>query len=159
MKPRDLSCYDSPLVGFGGKVVIPMSHIRLPVQARSEVVEVNFIVVDASFPYTAIMARPWFHVMGAVSSTLHLKVKYSSGDQVEELVRSQSMARQCLVAVIRHQTGGESSASAEQGLYQSRMLVLSTDVVIEGAKCKELEKIIVGDDEEKFFQVGVQLSP
>ena len=54
--------------------------------------------------------------MGAVPSTLHLKVKYLSKDQVEELVGSQSMARQCLVATIRHQTGVESSASAEQGL-------------------------------------------
>ena len=72
----------------------------------------NFIVVDAYSPYTAIVARPWLHAMGVVSSTLHLKVKYSSGDWVEELVGSQSMARQCIVAAIRHQTGGESLASA-----------------------------------------------
>ena len=62
------------------------------------------------------MERPWLHAMGAISSTLHLKVKYPSGDQVEKLVGSQSMARQCLVAAIRHQTGGESSASAGQDL-------------------------------------------
>ena len=76
----------------------------------------NFIVVDAYSPYTAIVARPWLHAMGVVSSTLHLKVKYSSGDWVEELVGSQSMARQCIVAAIRHQTGGESLASAGQDL-------------------------------------------
>ena len=62
--------------------------------------EVNFIIVDAYSPYTAIMARPWLHAIEAVSSTLHLKVKYPSGDQVEELVGSQSIARQCLVAAI-----------------------------------------------------------
>ena len=78
--------------------------------------EVNFIVVDAYSPYTAIVARPWLHTMGVVSSTLHLKVKYSSRDWVEELVGSQSMARQCIVAAIRHQTGGESLASAGQDL-------------------------------------------
>ena len=27
------------------------------------------------------------------------------------------------------------------------------------AKCKQLERIVVGDDEEKFFHVGVQLPP
>ena len=54
--------------------------------------------------------------MGAMSSTLHLKVKYPSRDQVEELVGSQSMARQCFVAAIRHQARGESLASTEQGL-------------------------------------------
>ena len=29
----------------------------------------------------------------------------------------------------------------------------------EGAKCEDLEKIIVGDDSEKFFQVGSRLPP
>ena len=76
----------------------------------------NFIVVNAYFSYIAIVARPWLHTMGAVSSTLHLKVKYPSGNQVEKLIGSQSMARQCIVAAIRHQTGGESSASAGQDL-------------------------------------------
>ena len=79
-------------------------------------VEVDFIVVDACSPYTTIVARLWIHAMGAVSSTLHLKVNYPSGEQVEELVGSQSMARQCLMAIIRHQTGGESSACPMEGL-------------------------------------------
>ena len=67
-------------------------------------------------PYTAIVPRSWLHAMGAVPSTLYLKVKYLSGDRVEELVKSQSMVRQCIVAAIRHQTGGESSTSAGRDL-------------------------------------------
>ena len=78
--------------------------------------EVNFIVVDTYSPYTTIVARPWFHAMGVVSSTLHLKVKYPLEDQLEELIGSQSMARQCLMAAIRHQIGSESSAFAERDL-------------------------------------------
>ena len=35
----------------------------------------------------------WLHAMEAVSSTLLLKVKYPFGDQVEELIGSQDMAR------------------------------------------------------------------
>ena len=62
----------------------------------------DFIVVDAYFPYTAIVARQWLHALMAVSSTLHLKVKYPLGDRIEELVRSQFVARQCLVATIIH---------------------------------------------------------
>ena len=58
LKSKDLTAYDSPLVSFDRKVVIPKGQIRLPVQARSEVVEVNFIVVDAYSPYTAIVAKP-----------------------------------------------------------------------------------------------------
>ena len=116
LKPKDLTTYDSPLVSFDGKVVIPKGQIRLSVQAGSEVVEMDFIVVDAYSPYTAIMARPWLHAPGTVSSTLHLKVKYPLGDRIKELVGSQSMAPQCLVAIIMHQLATESSASIEGGL-------------------------------------------
>ena len=45
------------LVRFEGKVIIPKGQIRLPVQTGSEMVEVDFIVVDAYSPYTAIVAR------------------------------------------------------------------------------------------------------
>ncbi|XP_050264006.1 uncharacterized protein LOC126708247 [Quercus robur] len=116
LKPEDLTSYDSPLVGFDRKVVIPKGQIRLPVQAGSEVVEMDFIVVDPYSPYTAIVARPWLHTLGAVSSTLHLKVKYPSGDQIKELVGSQFVARQCLVAAIMHQLEIKSSASTDRGL-------------------------------------------
>ena len=79
LKPENLRTYSSPLVSFEGKMVIPKGQIRLPVQISTDVVEVDFIVVDAFSPYTAIMGRPWLHSLGTVSSTLHQKVKYPSG--------------------------------------------------------------------------------
>ena len=85
-------------------------------QTISDVVKVNFIVVDDFSPYTAIMGRPWLHTLGAVSSTLHQKVKYPSGDQVPKILESQSMARQCLVAAIQHWLEAETSATAENDL-------------------------------------------
>ena len=78
--------------------------------------KVNFIVIDAYSPYTAIMARSWLHAMGSLPSTLYLKVKYLSGDWVEELVGRQSMVKQCMVAVIRHQTRAESWAPTGRDL-------------------------------------------
>ncbi|XP_030941634.1 uncharacterized protein LOC115966562 [Quercus lobata] len=71
LKPEDLTSYDSPLISFKGKTVTPRGQIRLPIQTNSNVVEVDFIVVDAYSPYTAIMAILWLHALGAVSSTLH----------------------------------------------------------------------------------------
>ena len=76
----------------------------------------NFIVVDVYSPYTAIVASPWLHTIEVVPSILHLKLKYPSEGWVEELVGSQSMVRQCMVATIRHQTGGESLASVARDL-------------------------------------------
>lgn len=62
--------------------------------------QVNFIVVKAYSPYTTILVRPWLHAMGAVLSTLHMKVKYPTHGRVGELLDSQAMARQCLMSAI-----------------------------------------------------------
>ena len=92
LRTEDLTPYNSPLVSFEGNVIIPKGQIRLPVQTGSETVEVDFIVVDAYSPYTAIVARPWLHTLGAVSSTLHQKIKYLSGGKIEEVLGDQTMA-------------------------------------------------------------------
>ena len=66
LKPENLTTYDSPLVSFEGKTVTPKGQIRLPIQTNSDVVEVDFIMVDAYSPYTTIMAKPWLHALGAI---------------------------------------------------------------------------------------------
>ena len=116
LKLEDLTAYNSPLVSFEGKTVIPKGQIRLPIQTDSKIVEVNFIMVDSYSPYTTIVARPWLHALGAVSSTLHQKVKSPSHGQVKEIVGNQSMAKQCMVAAILHRPNAESSASSERNL-------------------------------------------
>ena len=58
LRPEDLTSYSSPLVSFEGKIIIPKGQIRLLVQTGLETVEVDFIVVEAYSPYTAIVARP-----------------------------------------------------------------------------------------------------
>ena len=58
LKPEDLEKYDSTLVGFDGRTIIPRGMIRLPVQVGDEVVQVNFIVIEAYSPYTTILVRP-----------------------------------------------------------------------------------------------------
>ena len=111
LRPEDLTAYDSPLISFEGKTVTPKGQIRLPIQTGSEVVEVNFIVVDAYSPYTTIVARPWIHALDTVTSTLYQKVKYPSRGQVEEIRGEQAMARQCMVAAVSRRSNAESSAS------------------------------------------------
>ncbi|XP_065632215.1 uncharacterized protein LOC136068683 [Quercus suber] len=116
LKPEDLTTYSSPLVGFEGKSVAPLGMVRLPVQTGSDMVEVDFIVVDAFSPYMAILGRPWLHALGAVSSTLHQKVKYPSGGKVSEILKNQTMARQCMIMAIQHQPGTSTLAAAEGDL-------------------------------------------
>ena len=58
LKLEDLERYDSPLVGFDGRTVVPCGMIRLPVQAGDEELQVSFIVVEAFCPYTVILVKP-----------------------------------------------------------------------------------------------------
>ena len=116
LRVEDLTPYSSPLVSFEGNVIIPKGQIRLPVQTSSETVEVDFIIVDAYSPYTAIVARPWLHTLGVVSSTLHQKVKYPSEGQIKEILGNQAMAQQCMVAAIQHKLEAEPSVREESGL-------------------------------------------
>ena len=116
LRAEDLTPYSSLLMRFEGKIIIPKGQIRLPMQTGSEVVKVDFIVMDAYSPYIAIVARPWLHTLGAISSTLHQKVKYPSEGQIKEILGDQSMARQCLVAAIQHKPKVKSSTHEEKGL-------------------------------------------
>ena len=74
----------------------------------------DFSVVDSYSSYTAIVARPWLHALGAVSSTLYQKVKYPSEGLVNEILGNQSVARQCMVAVILHKPEVMSSDPAKR---------------------------------------------
>ena len=67
-----------PLVEFDGGVVAPEGQISLPINMEGKEVMVAFIVVSLFSPYTTILGRPWIHAMGAVLSTLHVKVKFST---------------------------------------------------------------------------------
>ena len=74
---------------------------------------VNFIVVNAFSPYTAILARPWIHTMGVVLSTLHVKVKFPTEQRVVVVKGDQKAIRQCLVALINHEI--KQKGQAESG--------------------------------------------
>ena len=100
LKDQDLTKYDSLLVSFDGRVVIPQGQISLPVSMEGKEVMVTFIVVNSFSLYTAILGRPWIHAIGAISSTLHMKVKFQTERGVATMRGNQKVARQCLVAAV-----------------------------------------------------------
>ena len=67
------------------------------------------------------------------------------------------MARQCMVAAIQHKPEAEPSVCGEKGLQQLKSSASPIDKLAEDAKCEDLVKVIIGDDPEKFFQLGSQL--
>ena len=58
LKTQDLAKYDTLLVSFDRRVVIPEGQISLTVDMEGKGVIVTFIVVRSLSPYTAILGRP-----------------------------------------------------------------------------------------------------
>lgn len=139
--------------------VILKGMIRLLVQTRNEVVEVDFIVVDAYSPYKAILAKLWLHAMGVISSTLDMKGKYLTEGHVEELLGWQMVARQCMVATVRHQVLQISHPDPNPSSLQSMTNEVGAldEAPRANVQCEELEKVVLGMNEKKYFQVGTQL--
>ena len=99
LKNQDLAKYNSLLVSFDRRVMIPQCQISLLVSMEGKEVTTTFIVVNSFSPYTAILGRPWIHAMGAIPSTLHMKVKFHTERGVATVRGNQKMARQCLIVV------------------------------------------------------------
>ena len=69
-----------PLIRFGGMKVLPVGTISLPVVVGSYPQqinkEVNFLVVDCSSSYNAIIGRLTLNNWRVATSTYHLSVKF-----------------------------------------------------------------------------------
>ena len=89
-----------PLMGFDGRIVILEGQISLLVNMEGKEVMVTFIVVSLFSPYTVILRRPWIHAIGAMPSTLQVKVNFCTWQGIGIVRESQQVARQCMVATI-----------------------------------------------------------
>ncbi|GKV46141.1 hypothetical protein SLEP1_g53148 [Rubroshorea leprosula] len=61
---------------FNGTKKNVIGKIELPMEIGSITFDVDFFIMDISPACNMLLGRPWIHVAGAVSSTLHQKVKY-----------------------------------------------------------------------------------
>ena len=95
---------NSPLVGFGGMKVQPAGSISLPVVVgaypQQITKNVNFLVVDCSSSYNAIIGRPTLNIWKAVTSTYHLSVKFPTEHEVGKVQGDQLVARECYLAML-----------------------------------------------------------
>ena len=71
---------DTPLVGFSGTKVFPVGTINLPVTIETYpqqlTREVNFLIVDCSSTYNAIIGHPTLNAWRAATSKYQLLVKF-----------------------------------------------------------------------------------
>ncbi len=97
----DLASFVSPVFGFSGELIIPRGKTILPVLEGLINLQTEFLVVQASSPYNAIMGRDWLHRMRAVLSTLHQKLRFLIVEGIMEINGDQVAAKQCVLAIVR----------------------------------------------------------
>ncbi|MCI07457.1 hypothetical protein A2U01_0028526 [Trifolium medium] len=84
LKKEDICPYEgTDLQGFNGSTICPWGLINLPVTFESKGIkhmrkttEVQFLVIPCESPYNCILERLSLAALGAVPSTVHLKIKY-----------------------------------------------------------------------------------
>ena len=95
---------NSPLVGFGGMKVQPVGAISLSVVVGAYpwqiTKDVNFLVVDYSSSYNAIIRRPTLNSWKAITSTYHLLVKFLTEHRLGQVQGDQLAARECYLAML-----------------------------------------------------------
>ena len=95
----DLQPIRTPLVGFTGDTLQAEGRIRMSITfgtpPRRVTSMVDFLVVDVSSAYNAIIGRTTLNAIGAVVSTPHLKIKFHTDSGVGEEKGHQRMAREC----------------------------------------------------------------
>ena len=84
--------------------VQPMGTITLPVVVgaypQQITKDVNFLVVDCSSFYNAIIGRPTLNSWKAITSTYHLSVKFPTEHEVGQVQGDQLVARECYLAML-----------------------------------------------------------
>src|ERR1051325_10385947 len=71
LKPSDII-----VRAFDGSKRIVLGELILPVKVGSQTFDSTFFVMDIRPAYSCLLRRPWIHGAGAVTSTLHQKLKY-----------------------------------------------------------------------------------
>ncbi|XP_038713436.1 uncharacterized protein LOC120007308 [Tripterygium wilfordii] len=89
-------------VGLNATPVWPLGRIRMPVTVGPRTVEVDFLVIDISSTYNAIMGRTWLHLMEVVPSSYHQMLKFPYGDKVVEIRGDQVASKGCFMAKAKH---------------------------------------------------------
>ena len=99
-----------------GIITLPVVVGSYPQQITKEV---NFLVVDYSSSYNAIIERPTLNSWKAITSTYHLSVKFPTEYGIGQAQGDQLAARECYLAMMALDEQVQTLSIEERGLLQS----------------------------------------
>jgi hypothetical protein len=67
---------------FDGSRRTVVGEVDLPILIGPQLFTITFQVMDINPTYSCLLGRPWIHDAGAVTSTLHQKLKFITGDKM-----------------------------------------------------------------------------
>ncbi|XP_058103358.1 uncharacterized protein LOC131246909 [Magnolia sinica] len=149
----------TPLVRFSGGQILPEEIISLSLTAGNHphqaTTMVDFLIVDQSSVYNAILGRPSLSVLQAVVSTYHLSMKFSTELGVVVVKRDQQDARRCYMTAVKRPT---EKAPTEVSTIES--LDPRVETHERGQPVEDLVSVpLVETDKSKTMQVGSSLRP
>ena len=106
--------------------------------------DVNFLVVDCSSSYNAIIGRPTLNSWKVVTSTYHLSVKFPIEHGIGQAQGDQLAARECYLAMMALDEQVQTMSIEE------RRVVAEPTEVLEDVLLQE-------DDLEKFTRIGTSM--
>lgn len=94
--------------GYNGTITRPLGHMELLVAFGTfyemRLIRIKFLLQNVSI-YNSILERTFLETLGAVSSIVHLKIKFHTlKNQIALLEVHQSSCQTCFLALLRKQT-------------------------------------------------------
>ena len=76
---------------FDGSSKTVIGEVDLPIKISMCLFHITFQVMDIHAAYICLLGRPWIHEVGAVTSTLHQKLKFVKNGKLVIMGREQAM--------------------------------------------------------------------
>ena len=77
LRPSDLI-----VKAFVGSRRLVLGEVDLPIKVVPRTFSATFFVMHIQLEYCCVLGRPWIHKAGAITSTLHQKLKYPTDGKV-----------------------------------------------------------------------------
>ena len=124
LEEKELKAYPNSLFGLGDTPVRPLGYMSLHTTFgkgdQSRTLKIDYIVVNVSSAYNALIGRTTLNQLGAIVSTPHLCMKFPTPKGIATIKADQKMARQCYNESLNLRDKGAEFHAIELGGVQRR---------------------------------------